>query len=43
MQPNLIQELILFVFKLNHKTAEAAQSICCLKSKGAFDYSTVIR
>ena len=41
MQHSLILELMLYKFKLGHKTMEAMKNICYAKGEGALDLSTV--
>ena len=43
IQCNLIQELMLYKFKLVHNATEATKNICCAKGKGAVDHSSVTR
>ena len=43
MQSNLIWELMRYKFKLGHNAEEATQNICCVKSKGVINNSTVTR
>ena len=44
MQDSLIQEFILYKFKLGHNAAEATKNICCVKNEGAaVDQSIVSR
>ena len=43
VQRGLIRERILYKFKRGHNAAEATKKICCAKSKGAVDHSTVTR
>ena len=41
---SLIQEIILYEFKLGHNAAEATKNICCVtKGEGADDYSKIKR
>ena len=39
---DIIWELKLYMFQL-HNNTEVTKNICCLKSEGAVDYSTVTR
>ena len=43
VQSSLIQELILYEFKMDHSTSESAQKICYAKSNGAVGTGTVTR
>ena len=43
VQPSLIQELMLYEFKLSHNTVEAIENICYVKSEGVVDHGTVTR
>ena len=42
-QHSLIQELMLYNFKLDHNTMKATKNICFAKSEGTVDHSTVTR
>ena len=39
----LIQDFMLYEFRLDYKTAEATKNICCVKSDGTVDHSMVTR
>ena len=41
VQPNLIRELILYVFELDYNATVATKDICCAKSECAVDHTTV--
>ena len=43
VQHSLIQELLLYEFKLGHNTAEATKNIYCMNGEGIVDHSTVTR
>ena len=43
IQYTLIQELILYKFKIGHNALEATKNICCGKDEGTVDHSTVTR
>ena len=43
MQRNLIQEIMVYEFKLGQNAEEVNQNICCAKGEGLVDHSTVIR
>ena len=43
MQHNLIQELRLYMFKLDHNSTEVSKNICFAKGEGAVDHSTVTK
>ena len=43
VQHSLIQELMLYKFKLDHNIKKTIKNICCAKGKGVIDYSTVTR
>ena len=40
-QGNLIQELMLNGFELDHNAVGAIKNICCMKGEGVIDHSTV--
>ena len=40
---NIICELILYKFKLDHNTTEATENISYMKGESAFDHNTVTR
>ena len=42
-QLNLIQKLMLYVFKLNHNAMEATKNICSVKGESTVDHSIVTR
>ena len=41
MQCSLIQDLMLYEFKLGDNTAGATKNICCVKSQSTVDHRTV--
>ena len=43
MQYSLIQELMLYKFKLGHNAMEATKNICCMQDEGSVHHSRVIR
>ena len=43
VQCSLIQEFILYLFKLGYNTLEATENICCAKGEGTVNHSTVTR
>ena len=43
MRHSLIQELMLYKFKLSHNTRDAIKNICCVKGEGVAEYSTITR
>ena len=43
MWRSLIRDFILYEFELGHNIVEATKNVCCAKTKGAVDRSTVTR
>ena len=43
MKRCLLRELILYAFKLGHKTAEEDKNISCVKAEGSVDLTKVSR
>ena len=43
VQHSLIQELILYKFKLSHNFAKTTKNICCANNEDAVEHSTVSR
>ena len=43
MHDDLIQELMLYKFKLGHNAMETIKNVCCAKGKGVINHSTVNR
>ena len=43
MQHSLIQELILYKFKLGYEAIKATKNIYCVKDKGTVNHSTVTK
>ena len=43
VQHSLIQELMLYKFRLDHNIEEVSKNICYAKGKGTVDHSTVTR
>ena len=42
IQCSLIQELMVYEFKLGHDAMETTKKICCVKGEGTVDYSILI-
>ena len=43
IQHSLIQEIMIYKFKLNHNATEATKNICCIKGEGSVDQATLTR
>ena len=43
LKHSLIQELVLYMFKLGYNAMEETKNICCVKCEGAVDHSSLTR